>query len=334
LWEVGGINGLIAEFRRRERPLRRPFCRGAIEEVKRWRHDLVKRDGRLRTVLIVTASEDSMQRYQCSLQSIYVLLLASLSLPQFAAAAQEPVTTATIRGRVSEEGDSAITVGGAAIELTGTGYRVYADRTGRFTLGNIAPGDYELRIRRLGYRPFARRLSLAEGAAVDETFELPRLAGALTAVVIEGRMVRVPARFEDVYRRGSSGWGKFITREMIDSLQPFDTKRLFDGIPSVRVSERGIQFDRCMNQAGNPYKSNVQVYVDGDRRTRLQRVVRYPNPLDMIPTYEILDDANDVLKSIKPSEIQAMEIYTGTARIPGEFNNDSCAVIAIWTKSY
>jgi hypothetical protein len=252
--------------------------------------------------------------------------------------AQASAGAAALRGRVTEAGDTSITVGGASIELTGTGYRVYADRDGRFVLGNVAPGSYELRIRRLGYQPLVRKLSLAADATIDETFQLPRLAGALTAVVIEGRMVKVPARFEDVYRRGSSGWGKFITREMIDSLQPMDTKRLFDGIPTVRVSERGIEFAKCMNpisttiqrQKASTDLPHVQVYVDGNRLTRLQKAQKYGD--DLLPT--ITDDANDILKSIRPYEIQAMEIYTGTARIPGEFNNDACAVVAIWTKSY
>jgi hypothetical protein len=29
-----------------------------------------------------------------------------------------------------------------------------------------------------------------------------------------------------------------------------------------------------------------------------------------------------------------MEVYTGIARIPGEYLEDACAVIAIWTKAY
>jgi hypothetical protein len=267
---------------------------------------------------------------QRSLVSICLVLLAPPCLPLSVARAQALATTVEISGRVTQAGDTSITVGGASIELTGTGYRVYANGDGRFTLGNVPPGDYQVRVRRLGYQALTRHLSLAAGGVMEEMFELPRLAGALTAVVIEGRRVKVPARFEDVYRRGAAGWGKFITREMIDSLQPFDTKRLFEGIPTVRVSDDGIRFDKCPNQPSNRWIGNVQVYVDGDRRTRLARAVTYPR--DLFPT--ITDDANDVLKSIRPSEIQAMEIYTGTARIPGEFNNDACAVIAIWTKSY
>lgn len=265
-----------------------------------------------------------------SIAPVGALIFCLQGLPCSVAGAQVPTTTAELVGRVTQAGDTSIAIGGASVELTGTGRRTYADREGYFTLGPVPAGDYDMRVRRLGYQPLTRHLVLTAGAALDEAIELPRLAGALTAVRVEGRMVKVPARFEDVYRRGAAGWGKFVTREMIDSLQPFDTKRLFEGIPSVRVSDRGITFDKCMNQLSNKNLSNVQVYIDGDRRTRLAKERVYPG--DNLPV--ILDDANDVLKSIKPSEIQAMEIYTGTARIPGEFNNDACAVVAIWTKSY
>ena len=130
-------------------------------------------------------------------------------------------------------------------------------------------------------------------------------------------MTKVPARFEEVYRRGATQWGKFITREMIDSLQPLDTKRLFEGIPTVRVRGDGITFTKCTDLMGNSGSRNVQVYVDGRRATIFHA-----------------DDIDAVLKSIHPLEIQAMEIYTGVARIPAEFLNDACAVVAIWTKSY
>jgi len=222
-----------------------------------------------------------------------------------------------LAGRVAQAGDTSITVGGASLELTGTGRRIYADRDGRFTFGNVPAGDYDLRVRRLGYQPLTRHISLAAGTGMEETFELPRLAGALTSVRIEGRMVKVPARFENAYRRGSSGWGRFITREMIDSLHPLDTKRLFEGIPTVRVGDGGITFTKCMDQVGTAAKSNVQVFVDGRGATVFDA-----------------DDVNSVLESIHPLEMQAMEIYTGVARIPAEFLNDACAVVAIWTKSY
>ena len=273
-----------------------------------------------------------MRMCPSSIAPVGALIFLLQGVPCSVVGAQVPATTAELAGRVTQAGDTSIAIGGASVELTGTGRRTYADREGYFTLGPVPAGDYDMRVRRLGYQPLTRHLVLTAGAALDETIELPRLAGALTAVRVEGRMVKVPARFEDVYRRGAAGWGKFVTREMIDSLQPFDTKRLFEGIPTVQVTDRGITFFKCINQPSNPWISNVQVYVDGDRRTRMARVDRHGsgNPSD----WDILDDANDILKSIKPSEIQAIEIYTGTARIPGEFNNDACAVVAIWTRSY
>jgi hypothetical protein len=40
-----------------------------------------------------------------------------------------------------------------------------------------------------------------------------------------------------------------------------------------------------------------------------------------------------LLESVNPSEIEAMEVYTGPGTIPGEFNTgDVCGVIAIWTR--
>ena len=61
--------------------------------------------------------------------------------------------------------------------------------------------------------------------------------------------------------------------------------------------------------------AKVQVYIDGTRVTQSSSVT-------------------DALRLVTPRDIEAMEVYTGVARIPAEFLNDACAVIAIWTKSY
>jgi hypothetical protein len=93
-------------------------------------------------------------------------------------------------------------------------------------------------------------------------------------------------------------------------------------VSTVDFIGRSICFKRC--QAGVERGArgrctpspNVQVYVDGVRMTRG------------------LGDADRVLREVLPSSVEAMEVYTGVARIPGEFSNDACAVIAIWTRSY
>ena len=42
----------------------------------------------------------------------------------------------------------------------------------------------------------------------------------------------------------------------------------------------------------------------------------------------------EALHLVTPRDIEAIEVYTGVARIPAEFLEDACAVIAIWTKSH
>ena len=63
--------------------------------------------------------------------------------------------------------------------------------------------------------------------------------------------------------------------------------------------------------------ARVQVFIDG-RRASLTDA----------------DGVTQLLQSIPVSTVQLMEVYNGVARIPGEFVNDACAVVVIWTKSY
>jgi hypothetical protein len=48
----------------------------------------------------------------------------------------------------------------------------------------------------------------------------------------------------------------------------------------------------------------------------------------------LVNQVSDVLRLVHVKNIEAMEVYTGIARIPAEFLNDACAVVAIWAKAY
>lgn len=41
----------------------------------------------------------------------------------------------------------------------------------------------------------------------------------------------------------------------------------------------------------------------------------------------------EMLDRIDPTQIELMEVYQGPGIIPGEFLDDSCAVIVIWTRA-
>ena len=241
--------------------------------------------------------------------------------------AQAPRVGADVVGRVFQVGDT-IGLPGALVEVVGRGIRSTANREGRYRLVGLVPGPQVLQVRLMGYLKKALQVDLQEGRLSQLDISLDRFPNALTEVRIEGQRRRVPPRYEDVYRRMKVASGKFFTREDIDRFNPLDVQSLLMQAPTVHVNRNGITFARCNGAAatggsglgGSP---GVQIWIDGNRMTgRLSR--NRPDP----------EEQREVLQQVHPSQIQAIEIYSGVARIPGEFLDDACAVIAIWTKSY
>jgi hypothetical protein len=255
--------------------------------------------------------------------------------------AQTPSAGSVLSGRITQAGDTTIGVGGAEVEIVGTALRRYANRDGLFRFADVPAGTYELRVRMLAYQPATVRVVLEEGRLLQQNIALLRLPNALTEVRIEGRMVKVPARFEEVYARAARGTGKFFTRKDIEELNAFDVPSLLNQVPTVQANDRGVTFQRCQSglsglsisprqgSATNVQAAKVQVYIDGTRMTG--RAGLGSSSLD---SSDRANEIRDILRLVHPRDIEAMEVYTGVARIPGEFLNDACAVIAIWTKSY
>lgn len=258
-----------------------------------------------------------------------LLLLALLNLPCIELQGQS--ADSVLQGRVFRAGDSTVALAGVEVTVVGLSLSTRTDSTGRFRLTGLERGPHTVTFRLFGYSPASRAVTVGAGGSPLVSIALTPAAQELRQVKIAGFITSYPPRFEEQYKRASHANGRFFTREQIDSLQPFDTKSLLALIPTVLVNDRGITFQKCQSafsgvvvaldphiqRLGAPQMTgNVQVYVDGVRRTRFG------------------DDADAAIRTVSPWTIQLMEVYTGTARIPGEFLDDACAVIAIWTKRY
>ncbi len=253
--------------------------------------------------------------------SLYHVAQPAVATPEATAAAAKG---AVVSGRVTAEHDTA-GIPGIEVKLVGSGMRASTNAKGQFRFAGVQAGSYDLSVRSVGYQPWVVPLSLLDGRLYDSDVKLRRLANVLSEVLIEGRQVQVPYRYQEVYRRGAQGLGKFITREEIERQNSPDTKSLLQQIPGVLVNDRGITFERCKGPGAASYspsgssRMHVQVYLDGVRMTRME---------------DPESDAEHVLRIVPPTAIQAIEVYTGVTQIPAEFLEDACAVIAIWTKSY
>lgn len=258
---------------------------------------------------------------------VVAVSIATSALPSDLEAQAAP-KGAELWGRVFISGDTTA-LPGASVELVDLAVGTTTLRTGFYRLAGLRPGPHVLRVRRLGYQSATLEVELQENRTLQKDIRLEQLPTALTEVRIEGQRRKVPPRFDDVYRRMSTANGRFFTREDIEALNPPDIQSLLLRTPTVRVTVGGIQFARC-NEGGNlalsPQGGKVQIYIDGLRMTGRVSGVREENP--------IAAEQREILRMVSPSQIQAIEIYSGVSRIPGEFLDDACAVIAIWTQSY
>jgi hypothetical protein len=190
------------------------------------------------------------------------------------------------------------------------------DSLGRFSFGAVLPGEHFLRARRLGFETIVEKLVVRDGQQLTVRLPMRTSAQPMATMLVAGKRVEYPARLAEPYARLSRATGHFFTREQIDSLFPLDLQSLLMRVPGVRVKDsRSLEFVRCR------VEGHIQVWVDG---TRLTSYSTGRGDFDR--------DASDVLRDIPPSNVQLMEIYVGPSRIPGEFLDDACAVIAIWRK--
>ena len=252
------------------------------------------------------------------------VLLTALGGVQSDLRAQERRTGAEVWGHVFLAGDT-VSLPGVSVEPVDQSVSTMTTRTGFYRLAALSPGRHVLRVRRVGYQSVTLAVELEENGTLQRDIRLERLPTTLTEVRIGGRTRNVPPRFEDVYRRMTTANGTFFTREDIERLNPPDIQSLLMQVPTTRVNARGIYFARCNEGfalALSPQAGKVQIWIDGLRMTG-----RVGKSVDT-------NEVRDVLRLVNPTQIQAIEVYSGVSRIPGQFLEDACAVIAIWTRAY
>lgn len=229
-------------------------------------------------------------------------------------AAQSP--TFSIRGTVRD--GTGMPIEGVQLSIRGADARVESGEDGRYALLKVprAPGDtIWLRARRIGYR--ADSVPLAAAMAADPTTDanvpivLERIAVTLQPLRVTSRRVLVGpmAGFE---RRRTSGNGRFFTAAEIDRKNPSRLTDLLRFVPGMRLS------------AARTAPTTVRM-----RGARCAPLVW----LDGQPLGGMEFD----LDGVNPRSVEGIEVYSGPASVPIEFQRDrfgssSCGTIVLWTR--
>jgi hypothetical protein len=252
-----------------------------------------------------------------------LLLLGPIAVP---ASAQS-----TLTGFVRERADSSAVVA-AEVIVPQLGLQATTDAKGRYRFDSIPAGRYDVLVRRLGFDSASATLGFSGDDDVKKDFALVRLGQQLPVVPVTGRESPIRnaklARFEE---RRAYGIGHFLTEA--DLARDLDrllgnvlqrqpgmtvltgrTSRYGGGQAAFVATSRGAQ---TITQGVPPFgmKCPMAIWLDGINIYR-----GYGDPYD--------------INQIHPRQIMAMEIYTGQAQIPAQFNatGKTCGALVIWTK--
>ena len=225
-----------------------------------------------------------------------------------AGAQQGEVGTGGVKGVVRDS--SGTPVEGAQISVSGANIRGESGSAGEFLFAKASAGPLTIHVRRIGFAPDSVTVNVLAGSTIDANITLHRLVVALHPVVVLGRR-EITGRMAGFYQRMSRGHGHFFTREQVDKRNPANMTDLFRMVPGVRVDSRGF---------------NNQVRFRGARCAPLTW-------LDGSPLYAGEFD----LDSVDPRSFEGIEIYSGAASVPAEFQGNrslssACGTIILWSK--
>ena len=236
------------------------------------------------------------------------------------AAAQAGRPTVSVAGTVVDE--SGMPIQGVAVSPLGAGFIARSAERGQFQLPALTSGTYRVVARRTGFVPDTVQVELAPDDSVSLWIVLRRIVVQLRSVVVDADYAAPRlAAFEE--RRHRSFGGHFVTRPDIEAQAPSETSDLLRRVPGLRVADSSHVMVPISNRG---YK----VLRIGQELVAAQCVMR-------IGLNGFIRNSSFTLDSVSPQDIYGIEIYSGPATIPPQFNagaiDMSCGLVMIWTKS-
>ena len=185
---------------------------------------------------------------------LFRIAIAILTLVMVAVPVIAQTTTATLRGKVTD--DTGSPVGGAEVNAintaTGFNYQAISRSDGSYTLAGLTPGNYTIVVAAGTFEPRTHELTFLVGQSVTLDFEMSGQMSLSEAITVVG---------EQIVETETSQITTNVTREQIESL-PQNNRNFMNFAelaPGVRVSdgETNRQF-----AAGAQTANAVNVFVD------------------------------------------------------------------------
>jgi hypothetical protein len=231
-------------------------------------------------------------------------------------------------------------VSGATVSIPALNRAIQTDANGAFELTNVAPGMRMLSVRRIGFAPFTKLTSVAEGRNAIQPIILARLITKLDTVVTEEQLAwREDPSLREMADNMKIGLGKFVLRPELEKLTGLQVSRVFNqrgGALKVVTDASGHawlasgrvrslqhecftledQFGRTTpDKAGCLFDCFPKVYLDNQ-------------PLSVRPK-----DVPEINRYL-PENLEAIEIYTSGAQTPPRYATleTQCGVVILHSR--
>lgn len=248
------------------------------------------------------------------------LVTAGVSLIGVTTSAATSQELGILAGRVIGANDRP--VASAQVRLIGSDSIVLTDDDGQFRLTRLIPGAQTLEVRMLGYRRALAAVEIEAGLTRTVQITLVTQPIALQLVEVTEEWAMSPG-LRGFHERRERGGGHFFTREQIARMQPRVVTDILRRVPGVQI-----------HAVSGPYETSYIIRMGratGGMGSRPCPVLFYVNGSPFPLTSDLA-----INQFFAPDDIEAVEVYTGTSRIPPELSsnmhNSRCGVIAIWTK--
>ncbi|GIW50959.1 MAG: hypothetical protein KatS3mg081_0314 [Gemmatimonadales bacterium] len=224
------------------------------------------------------------------------------------------------------DGSSGEPLANAIVSLTGLDIQAVSSRDGNFRLEGVPPGTHGLVVRRIGYEVLERAVTVRGGDTV-------RLVGGVLALkalpfVLDTMVVRGEREEEWILEqvgfneRRKMGFGDFVTRR---EFEPYFPAEIADVLK--RFSSLGVR----------PNPNYLRPWRGGQTDPRRWIVGHGDScPALFFLNGVFIGDGSrvDLESLLDVNQIEAIEVYTGTAQIPVIFNRTGsrCGVVAFWTR--
>ncbi|MEO8579532.1 MAG: TonB-dependent receptor [Gemmatimonadales bacterium] len=209
----------------------------------------------------------------------------------------------------------------ARVTVAGTHLATVSRADGGFEITRVPTGRQRLQVAMIGYSPAARVIEIAAGATLQVSLVLEPFELEPVRVTADPNFFAGMTGFEERRARGS-GW--YFNREEIKAMQARQVTDVLRRVPGMQIEtvvgglsggSPTARTGRNISGAGSPCV--MTYYVNGS-----------PFPLSGDISINHFIAADDVA---------AIEVYTGSAQIPPEFNSSlhgsRCGVVAIWMRS-